>query len=868
MRDRFRASSLGMLIVVAALFISPSSRAQDDTGEAKGKDSGNYHIEQSIEFGYRANYLNGDMNTYNTFVNLGQGFRLFDYTLEMRSLNHQGIFFDNLSFSNFGYGGDPNDVSRLHIDKNKWYDFSALFRRDKNFWDWNLLANPLNPASSSPAVPITNSPHALDLSRRMQDYNLLLFPQSRLRFRLGYSRVRNEGPGFFTTDGGTIGDFNQAFSYTTNSYHAGVDYRVLPRTTISFDQYLTYYKQDNVIADLPQNFGYQLSNPTNPVGAAPNGAPVDLGIVWSSNTAAERLPCGPPVANFTTTPPTVNPTCNAYLSYSNVSRWRNFMPMERLGFQSNYFKKFETSGSVGYSTGDNLATGLNELVRGWTSRTASPGSTAAGPAEAKRYSVNADWSGVYAVTDKLRILDQFRYDNWRIPGMWAFDQTNLTNTAVAGLTGMQLPIAVFNTTNCPLNSNANTCPQHNSGSSADVATGQDIRFLKQFFLSDTVELQYDFTRRLSGHIGYEYTYRSVYDQNTTIYAAETYFPGGPGGSLANDLFYAARGDCAPVSTAPVVLPAGCTENADGSVTFSGPAAGTDTAPGLMAKIHGKSALLGITARPIDSLRINADFAFGYNDSTFVRTDPRNLQSYKIHATYKPKPWANIDGAIDIHENRDNTTGLLPCTTPGPNCPSPIDNLEHDRAYSFGVVLSPNPRLSVDFGYNYLDVFSQIDVCYTEGFGPPPAGTTPCPSGDASPVPLGALSVYKSTDHFAYGNLMWKPTKRVMATVGFAGSFVRGTSPYFDQPQFATATPAPALQQVTLNALTPTGTLDYNYLKPNATIAVNLYKGVTYRMSWDYYGFNGKGPADAAGLAPLGLRDFNGSTATFAFRYSF
>ncbi len=89
-------------------------------------------------------------DTYDTFVNLGPGLRLFDYTLSMHSLDHNGLMFDNLDFSNFGYGGDPNDVSRLRVGKNKWYDFSLLFRRDKNFWDYNLLANPLNPSTSSP----------------------------------------------------------------------------------------------------------------------------------------------------------------------------------------------------------------------------------------------------------------------------------------------------------------------------------------------------------------------------------------------------------------------------------------------------------------------------------------------------------------------------------------------------------------------------------------------------------------------------------------------------------------------------------------------------------------------------------------------
>ena len=57
---------------------------------------------------------------------------------------------------------------------------------------------------SNPAVAQNNSLHDLDLVRRMQDYDLTLFPQSAIRVRLGYSRNRDEGPSLFTTDGGTI----------------------------------------------------------------------------------------------------------------------------------------------------------------------------------------------------------------------------------------------------------------------------------------------------------------------------------------------------------------------------------------------------------------------------------------------------------------------------------------------------------------------------------------------------------------------------------------------------------------------------------------------------------------------------------------
>src|SRR3984957_13591922 len=498
MNGRLRSHSPAFVLLVTPLILSPIACAQDDGGQSKGIDSGNYNIHSSIDFGYRANEVNGNINTYNTFENLGSGVRLFDYTLEMRSLDHNGLLFDNLLFTNFGYGGDPNDVTRLRIEKNKWYDFRGLFRRDKNFWNYNLWANPLNPAAlnppgststgclvgpptakfpqgapsfcSLPAVPQNNSLHSEDLVRRMQDYDLTLLPNSAVRFRLGYSRVRNEGPSLFTTDSGTISDFNENYSYTTNAYRASVDFRILPRTTLSFDEFLSYFKQDNVVTDNPvanpQNFGFVLANPTG-LGT-PNGTPVDLGNIWSTQTPSEPLPCAAPIVAGTTN--TANPTCNAFLSYSQVGNPRNFMPTERFRFQSDYFKNLEMSGSVGYSTSNNQIPDFLETVNGFTARSGERGSTTGGPANAKRVSVNANWSGVYSITDKLRILDQFRYDNWRIPGVWDTAETATFGTAspAAGVVGLLLPQATFNATTCPAPFSAPTCPQHTTGSAADI----------------------------------------------------------------------------------------------------------------------------------------------------------------------------------------------------------------------------------------------------------------------------------------------------------------------------------------------------------------------------------------------------------------
>jgi hypothetical protein len=188
-------------------------------------------------------------------------------------------------------------------------------------------------------------------------------------------------------------------------------------------------------------------------------------------------------------------------------------------------------------------------------------------------------------------------------------------------------------------------------------------------------------------------------------------------------------------------------------------------------------------------------------------------------------------------------------------------------YSFTAMLMPNPRVAISFGYNYWDVYNQAEICfnysisYTNpapatgttifGTSPPGVATTACPITGASvgAAGLGTLSTYASTDHFAHGDIMWKPVKRVTATLGFGGSFVRGNTTF-------------------LNPLAPSGTLNYNYLLPFGSVTIDLYKGLSYKMGWNYYGFNEKGDTAPFGLATIPLQDFNGSNATFAVRYAF
>ena len=171
--------------------------AQSASQAVEGIDSGNYNIRQTIEFGYRNTDISGNPANYNTFVNLSSGVRLFEQSLDVRSLNHAGLLFDNLSMHSFGYGGDPNDVTRLRISKNKWYDFNGSFRRDRYPWNYNLLANPLNPVTSVPALPVTDSLHSMNVVRRMSDFNLTLLPKISCPISAGLHTEHSGGPILF-----------------------------------------------------------------------------------------------------------------------------------------------------------------------------------------------------------------------------------------------------------------------------------------------------------------------------------------------------------------------------------------------------------------------------------------------------------------------------------------------------------------------------------------------------------------------------------------------------------------------------------------------------------------------------------------------
>ena len=151
-------------------------------------------IHQSMEIGYRVSDVTGSEQMYNSLVNQRSGPRLLEQNLSMQSQTHVGGLFDSLFINSFGWAGDPNNGLSARVDKSKWYDFRASFRRDQTDFDYNLLANPLNPSTSSPTILVTSSPHLFATRRRMSDFDLTLLPQSKIEFPIGVFTQQHDGP--------------------------------------------------------------------------------------------------------------------------------------------------------------------------------------------------------------------------------------------------------------------------------------------------------------------------------------------------------------------------------------------------------------------------------------------------------------------------------------------------------------------------------------------------------------------------------------------------------------------------------------------------------------------------------------------------
>ena len=805
---------------------APRARAQQDD-EQKGIDQGNYNVKQSIEFGGRITSISGDTQTYDTFVNLQQGARLLGFTTEMTSLDHHGTLFDRFSFSNFGYGGDPNVVSRLRVAKNTWYKFDALFRKDQNTWNYSLLANPLNPttpfANGPPgfggtvctACVLNFSPHNMNTRRKLGDYNLIIRPESKVRFRMGYSSNVNEGPGFSSVHEGTDQFLLADVKTVVNTYRLGMDIRVLPRTSISYDQIWNYYKGDTGITSAAQPF---------PVSPTQN---VDIGLPLN---ASANQPCSGTflASGF------VNPVCNAFFAgYLDHGRTRTHTPTEQLSMQSNYWQKWDLTGRISYSSGDTNVYGYDQTIYGRTAKSNQSNQLNTGPVQGRRVAAVADFGATWHITDKLSFNDTFHYSNWHDPVQFAASSCSFFSPNLNTAANFFTPTAPVPLTCAPPAGVVAGTVQHASGSSPDLSQVTDSNFLKQETITNLAEFDYRFSEKFGARIGFRYTHRDIYD-NFYETANQVFYPG-PTAALA------ARGSCALVNSGLPVsqanLPAGCTLNTDNSISFLSVPAFTPASL-VVPPIDEYSGLLGLWARPNQKWKISFDMELFSADGTFTRISPKESQIYRVRSKYVVNNWLTLDGNILIWESRNNQFQQ--------------DDSQHNRTYAITAILQPNDKFGMEIGYDYNDVYSQVLICYVSGQAAP--GTMACPNVTGL---IQQLSTYINNSSYGFFDMSYKPVHRL--TVHLGGNFT-GTSG----------------SQLRLDplALIPNqveGPLNSQWLHPYGGLEYRFSKAWTGKAFWDYYGYHEDPTFGTGGEAAQDVyapRNFRGNLYTLSVRYMF
>lgn len=155
--------------------------APEEDASSRGEDRSGYNIVDSFETGYRFVSAGGNYAQYQSDVNFEDGIRLLGSYFSMTSKDGHGRFFDQLVITTQGLGNDPYENATLRISKNGLYRYDMSWRRN----DY------VNPGLTTGGA---SSGHFLDTQYDMHDHDLTLFPESNLKFFLGFTASSQTGP--------------------------------------------------------------------------------------------------------------------------------------------------------------------------------------------------------------------------------------------------------------------------------------------------------------------------------------------------------------------------------------------------------------------------------------------------------------------------------------------------------------------------------------------------------------------------------------------------------------------------------------------------------------------------------------------------
>jgi hypothetical protein len=163
----------------------PIAPTWEPVGSPKGSESGGYNISNSFEVGVRFLDLSGDQANYQAAVNYGNGPRLLSSSLSIFSKTGGEKLFDSIVLTTQGLGGDPYETVNLRVKQRKFYTYIAA-------WRDSVYVNPGLVTDGG------DGSNALSTNYASQSHDLILMPESHVRWLLGYRRDAQYGLGLTT----------------------------------------------------------------------------------------------------------------------------------------------------------------------------------------------------------------------------------------------------------------------------------------------------------------------------------------------------------------------------------------------------------------------------------------------------------------------------------------------------------------------------------------------------------------------------------------------------------------------------------------------------------------------------------------------
>jgi hypothetical protein len=691
-----------------------------------------YVIRQTADLGGHIVNVSGSGSMYDTLVNFHSGPRVLGQTFTMTPIpGSKHPLLDNLSALSTGFGGDPNNFAKLDFSKGKLYEFSGVFRRDRQYFDYDLLGNPSIPAGLNiPIGPSTaptgllawqqqrQSPVMFNTVRRMTDTGLTLLPLSKVTFRVGYSQNIFQGPTL--SPGRSIGKYDSLLAEyqrnSTDDFLGAIDWKPLELTKVTFEEQVDHYKADSYFTLAPGELTVQEADGTPaslgnwdiastpatpyPIASCNTGS---MGSAYTSSTSytilsAPQTPGGRPI---------INAACDVITSYLRSQPTRTIYPTEMLRFQSSSIRNIQTNGDLRYTISNSTMPRYYENFQGLDGSVRS--ATFTGSTTAQRRMVSIDYGLTWLVSKTIGLSDQVNFSNLHQPG-----NANIT----PGIT-QNTPVTAGNETinySGLLASGANYTVSGNPTGTVPL-----YAYFGQKFLTNNATMNWDASSRATLSLTYRYQAHTIIQTSGT----------GPASNLI----------------------------------------GIDEYGGI----------LNAAFRPTSKWNMSGSVEVAYADNALTPIGARQTKHYRFHTTYKPRPWAMVSGAYNDLERHNNTNNIGT-----PSVEGALGHVDYSRNVSLGVVLSPSERYSFDVNYAYMDVYTSTNICYLSGASATLPGTASTTSTGAPNLCPGLLTDWGPVKDFMdaptqYVSIgaTYSPNKAVRSGAGYRISAVSGNQFFAD-----------------------------------------------------------------------------------------